>query len=60
MISSPGILAFAKRDGLAKYSSQSELRERSYDKSATNPRFTFPALFSDYRARLFLTLSLQQ
>lgn len=37
MIGSPDILVSAKRDNFAKCSCQSELRERSFDQSATNP-----------------------
>lgn len=44
IISSPGILAFAKRD----ISRQSELRERSFDQSATN--------LTRYFSRAFLRL----
>ena len=63
MISSPDILVSAKRNNFAKCSCQSELRERSFDQSATNPtRYfsrAFLALFSDYSERLFLALSLE-
>ena len=48
IISSPGILAFAKRDIFEKCSSQSELREHSFDQSATT--------LTRYFSRAFLRL----